>query len=265
MEQDGFLRNLWHGVADLVFPRPELCAVCGRDDSHPALGVCDRCLRRLPFIIPPICGRCGRMLRLCAAEDNSCRECAREKFYFTKARAVCVYEGAARAYLHDVKFRRAQPLARALAAILAAHAREHGEFRRYEVIVPVPLHSRRLQERGFNQAEVLARAVGASLRRPVHPEALLRQQYTQFQSKLGMERRRENVHKAFRAAVPDCLAGRRVLLIDDILTTGYTASECASAILRAGAREVGVLTLANGVFEENWLVKPMDDNMAKKD
>ena len=110
---------------------------------------------------------------------------------------------------------------------------------------------------------MLANAVGAVLHRPVAMEVVARTRQTETQSRLDRERRRENVHSAFSVVEPGRVAGRRALLIDDILTTGYTASECARALLRAGAIEVGVLTLANGVIEGQWLTDPVDP--AKKD
>ncbi|MGE5550160.1 MAG: ComF family protein [Bacteroidota bacterium] len=253
MSARDFWRELQRGLTELVFPPLERCAVCDRDALRPTLALCRDCLRRLPFLAPPLCSRCGRLLRLCAARDGACRECARERFFFSRARAVCLYEGAARAYLHEVKFHRSLPLARALAGVLAAYVREQGGFQSYEAILPVPLHARREAERGFNQAAVLAGAVGAVLHRPVVMEAAARIRQTETQSRLDRERRRENVKAAFSIVDPGAVTGRRVLLIDDILTTGYTASECARALLRAGAVEVGVLTLANGVLEDQWL------------
>jgi len=252
VERGRFWRELWDGCTELVFPAVESCAVCDRKAIGPSLGLCPTCLRRLPFITPPICACCGRLLRLEAADGGSCRECTRERLFFARARAVCLYEGPARAYLHEVKFHRSQRLVRALAGVFATYVREQGGFRYYQAVLPVPLHARRQAERGFNQAAVMAQAVGAVLRRPVYMDNLTRARQTETQSQLDREQRRENVRGAFRIIDPSVLAGLRILLIDDILTTGYTASECARAILRAGAKEVGVLTLANGVLDEDW-------------
>ncbi|MGE5599006.1 MAG: ComF family protein [Bacteroidota bacterium] len=252
MATGGFWQDLLHGLTDLVFPPMRRCAVCDRETGA-RLPFCRGCLERLPLIAPPICRRCGRMLRLCASADGTCRECARESFYFQQARAACLYEGPVREYLHQVKFHRSYDMAVALADLLAVFVREEGTFRRYQAVVPVPLHGRREAERGFNQAAVLARAVAGVLSRPLLPRAVVRFRPTETQSRLGRERRRDNVRDAFQAAEPGLLRGRRILLVDDIMTTGYTVSECARAILRAGAVEVGVLTLANGVLDDQWL------------
>ncbi|MCL6548284.1 MAG: ComF family protein [Alicyclobacillus sp.] len=250
----GFLRDLAIGLGDLFFPRPEPCAICDRAAARPMVGLCADCLSRLPFLAPPLCERCGRLLRFEAANRRICAECERERLFFARARAVCLYEGPARAYLHEVKFRRSLSLARALAGLLAVYAREERDLLRgYEVIVPVPLHSRREEERGFNQAAVMAGAVGEALRRPVLAGVLLRTRQTEAQSRLDRKARRENVRGAFRVALPSALVGRRALLVDDIMTTGYTASECARVMLRAGALEIGLLTLANGSLDEEWL------------
>ncbi len=246
-------RDLWRGVGDLVFPPPERCAVCDNEAVRPSVRLCADCLRRLPFLRPPLCERCGRMLRLCAAQDGSCRECSHERLFFSRARAACLYEGPARAYLHEVKFHRSSPLTTALADVLAAYVREQGGFRWYQVVVPVPLHAQRETERGFNQAAILAAAVARTLRRPFCREAVIRTRQTEAQSRLARDKRLQNVQGAFCVVDPSTLSGRRVLLVDDILTTGYTASECARVILRSGAIEVGVLTLANGVPDDAWL------------
>ena len=249
----GIWQDFWRGLVDLVYPPPIFCAVCGREAIGAELSLCRDCLRRLPIIAPPICDRCGRLLRLCATAGGTCRECARESFFFMRARAVCLYDGPVRAYLHEVKFRRSLPLALALAGVLASYAREQRIFREAELLVPVPLDPIKQAERGFNQAAVLAEAVGKVLRRPVMGKALARTRQTETQSRLDRDRRRQNVHGAFRVSVPAVVAGRRILLIDDILTTGFTASECARILLRAGAAEVTVLTFANGILEEIWL------------
>ncbi|MGQ9779230.1 MAG: double zinc ribbon domain-containing protein [Bacillota bacterium] len=249
----GLWREILTGLGDLLFPPPLRCAVCGREMARSEVNLCPDCLSRLPFLTPPLCTRCGRLIRLGAARREICPECERERLFFARARAVCLYDGPARAYLHEVKFRRSLTLARALAGLLALYAREEKElFHPYEVIVPVPLHAEREMERGFNQAAVMATAVGEALRRPVLNGVLIRSRQTEAQSRLDRRGRRENVRGAFRVTVPAAIAGRRALLIDDIMTTGYTASECARVMLRAGAVEIGVLTLANGSLDEDW-------------
>jgi len=238
----------------LIYPGPSACAVCDNESMHASIALCRHCFQQLNLLAPPLCARCGRLLRLSAADARNCRECAKEKLFFSQARAVCLYDGAVRAYLHEVKYNRALVLARALAGVLAAYAREHaGYYRRYRIVIPVPLHVAKIGERGFNQADVLAKAVGQALRRPVHSRLLQRTRQTETQSRLIRDHRRDNVREAFRVTEPNLLNGRGVLLIDDILTTGFTASECARAMLSSGAAEVGVLTLANGVLEEEWL------------
>lgn len=240
------------GLSQLLYPPAYTCAVCDRETGL-GLAWCPDCLGRLPFIVPPICEVCGRLLRLTAAANGSCRECGSEKLFFSRARAVCLYEGPVRAYLHEVKFHRSLTLAKALAGLLARFAREDRSHRRYDTIVPVPLHRQRLEERGFNQAAVMADAVAKALGRPVASGAVVRTRRTESQSRLDRNRRRENVRGAFQVRDPAAIAGRRVLLIDDILTTGYTASECARVMLRAGAVDVGILTVANGCLEADWL------------
>jgi ComF family protein len=152
--------------------------------------------------------------------------------------AALEFQGTARALVHGLKFRGQLPLARTLGAELAGAVRARGPVSA-ELIVPVPLHRRRLRERGFNQSSELARVVGAELGLPVSsPGVVVRQRRTVPQTELeGAGARQRNVSGAFRVD-PEAVAGRRVALLDDVMTTGATAYELARAVRAAGT--VGV-------------------------
>jgi len=159
---------------------------------------------------------------------------------FDAAFAYGEYEGALRKLIHEFKYSRVTPLAGKLGPLLSrALPREQS----FDVIVPMPLHWRKRLERGFNQSELLARVLSRRTGIPV-ANALRRRKGTVPQAGLTRSQRRTNVAGAFEADQRERIDGRHVLLIDDVLTTGATASACASVLKRAGARRVTVLTLA---------------------
>ena len=193
------------------------------------------------------CARCGWPFPDPAgargAEVPLCQRCREAQDHFRVARAVLRYrdDGVARAAILLMKHGRRLSLLRHLARLLAETTPQYLSLQEWDGLVPVPLHWVRRWRRGFNQAEVLARAVGRRHGLPVLGRALSRVRATPLQSG-DFEARRRNVRDAF--AVQREVAGRRLLLVDDVFTTGATANACAAALLQAGAAEVGVLTLA---------------------
>lgn len=149
--------------------------------------------------------------------------------------------------LHAFKFRGRQALAAPLGDLLVEVAARRLPDGAPALLVPVPLHPRRERERGFNQALLLARRLGRARGIPVRADALVRAAATQAQTELDARARRANVRGAFRLRRPEAIAGRHVLLVDDILTTGATLSECARCLREGGAATVGALTVARVV------------------
>jgi ComF family protein len=174
---------------------------------------------------------------------------------FDAAYSFGAYEGRLRELIHLFKYSRVRPLARPLGSYLASAIPRDQSF---DVVVPVPLHWRRLWERGFNQSDLLARAVARRYGAPV-VRALRRRRATATQAGLTNARRRANVAGAFAVKRARAVSGRRVLLVDDVMTTGATASACAGALKRAGSRYVAVLALAR-VDRRAIVAAPMDSS-----
>ncbi|MGE5504673.1 MAG: double zinc ribbon domain-containing protein [Actinomycetota bacterium] len=231
-------------VIDAVLP--PLCLSCGTVVAEPG-ALCPDCWGRLAFVSAPCCSVCGHPFEFDPAELGEgavCGSCARKAPPWRRARAVFRYDDASRPLV--LRFKHADRLegapafarwmARAGAELLAGA----------DVIVPVPLHRWRLLARRYNQAAVLAMALGRQSGVPVVPDLLLRTRRTPPQGHLPRETREANVKGAF-AIHPrrlDRVQGRTVLLVDDVMTTGATIGECARVLARAGASAVDVLTLA---------------------
>lgn len=217
---------------DLLFPR--WCLGCGKEGDY----FCPACEGTLTQIAPPLCPRCG-----CPEPGGKlCPACARESPALDGIRAPFRFEGLAREAVHQLKYRNlrvlAEPLARFLHRFLQSNPVPG------EVLVPVPVHARRLRERGYNQSELLARELGRLAGLPVVTGSLVRSRFATPQaSSASVRERRQNVTGAF-ACRDERLKGRRVLLIDDVATSGATLGAAAEALKEMGAGSVWGLVLA---------------------
>lgn len=227
---------------DLVFP--PLCAICRRllgDGRRDPL--CGPCWQSLERIAPPWCRCCGTPLGI----EGLCEACRRRRPDFAYARAAARYGDLVREAIHAFKFGRRPGLAEPLGDLLAALGLSALPGAAPDLLVPVPLHRRRKRERGYDQALLLARRLERAWGVPVAADALVRVTATAPQTDLDAVERRRNVRDAFAVTRAERIAGRHIVLVDDVLTTGATAGECARVLLRAGAAAVGILTVARTV------------------
>jgi competence protein ComFC len=222
------LRPYLEALADLFYPR--WCVACGRRSSDV---LCRPCFESLPFLRGRACGRCGLPT---AVAVPVCGACKNVDFAFETARAPLRYEGVGKEIVHALKYRGYTPVVGRLAVPLLAEAVVGGRF---DAVVPVPLHRSRLRRRGFNQAALLARGLARRINTPVS-DTLQVVRSTRDQVDLSAAERRENVAGAFSAR---SRARGRLLVVDDVFTTGATTTACAAALLRAGAAEVHAVTL----------------------
>ncbi len=231
------------GIVDLLFP--PRCPACGVRVAQP--GFCPPCRASIPPIAAPICPRCGVPFAG-VGPTHLCSRCVSRPPRFALARACAAYERQAPNPLIDVLQRFKYGRDVSVGKVLTAYMTERLPLAvDHDLIVPVPLHRQRLRWRGFNQSVTLARAVGRIAGRPVDPLILARVRATAPQVGLGISERRRNVRGAFAVRRPEALRGRRVLLVDDVMTTGATAEACAYALRHSGAREVEVLVLARAL------------------
>ena len=208
--------------------------------------MCRSCGGRLPMIRPPCCPLCGRPVMTRGGASHVCGACrVRPRGAIARVCAAGLYDAGLKRLIHLYKYRRHQFLAAPLGDLLAAQAASSGVLDGIDCLAPIPLHWIRERWRGFNQARELAVRVARSRGTPVlPPRGLRRVRRTTPQVGLDARGRRENIKGAFATRRPELVRGRRVALVDDVLTTGATADECARTLMRAGATEVRLLVLA---------------------
>jgi len=198
----------------------------------------------------PWCPRCGlpfaSPVALRESPTHLCAACRDREPPFDRARSAVVYEGVAASAIHLMKYQRRRLLARPLGALLLPLLEE---LEPVDGVIPVPLHVQRLREREFNQALVLAQVVCRARGWPLWWEGLERTRPTRAQVGLDAAERRRNVRRAFLVRKPAAVEGKRILLIDDVMTTGSTVHECARVLKRAGANHVQVVTVARQLRE----------------
>ncbi|RZB34773.1 MAG: hypothetical protein SRB1_00541 [Desulfobacteraceae bacterium Eth-SRB1] len=220
--------------------------------------LCPDCSNSFIPVESPICLSCGIMFKSREGEDHICGECIRSPKKIRRCRAPGVYDKALMAMIHSLKYKGKIQLARPLGMLLFSAFMSCWDKESIDVIVPVPLHIKRFRKRGFNQSFLLIRdwvqlAKSLSINFAhieIDKHLLLRNRWTQPQTGLDRRQRAANIKNAFSINESSNISGiieKRILLVDDVYTTGATANECAKVLLRGGAESVDVLTLARAV------------------
>lgn len=231
---------------DLLLPRG--CVACGENwPSSAESSWCDRCLEKIPWIRSPICPHCGRPFHKSPSCGNHlCGDCELARYPFQSARSAALHWGVVRQGIHNLKFggqlHWIPPLVELLESAWTDEMRKGTDC-----IVPVPLHVKRLRQRGFNQAALLARALGKAAGIPVRYDVLARSVWTEPQTRLKREERLENVKGAFVVSRPSDVRGKRILLLDDVFTTGSTLCECTRVLKKCGAAQIHALTVSRSL------------------
>lgn len=233
--------NDWRGIFSLLYP--PVCTVCG-ESVEPNEYLCDACDDKIVRIVPPFCSKCSEPFAGAITGPFDCANCGHRKLHFEAAVAAYRARGIIRRVILDFKYGRQMHLRHLLGQWLAAALSDARlRDRHFDVIVPVPLHPARERERGFNQAGLLADLLSGKMSILAKP-VLERTRYTTTQTAFDRVERMENLRNAFRLRKKADVRGLRVLLIDDVLTTGSTVSECARILKEAGASSVYAATAA---------------------
>ena len=231
------LTDLYSGLMDLIYP--PFCLVCGKPGSE---YLCAKCIEQIDIIEPPFCSKCGF-----PCETLLCEDCHDRDFVFERSCSVGTFDGVLRKAILALKFQGhivvADPLGEMIArAFITTPIAGH-----VDIVVPIPIHKRRRLERGFNQAEELSRKLCDRSRLALELGALYKPEETSHQVDLPKDKRAINLRDAFVVRDPGKVRGKRVLLVDDVFTTGSTLNEAARVLLNAGAKSVYGFTLARSL------------------
>ncbi|MGP0629205.1 double zinc ribbon domain-containing protein [Nitrospina sp. 32_T5] len=236
-----WIRNLF----DVLFPRP--CIGCGGRRLDDGEFLCGLCRDHVPFILPPFCATCGQpgeMEYEYPTEDFECGLCRKNTYRFDRARSLGVYGSVLKELVHFIKYQSHPGAIGDIASLIEQNLKESGETYSGLEIIWVPLHRHKLKERGFDQSYVLADRLARLCNLPLVEGSLCRVRDTPPQARKTRAERMENVKGAFKVTCPERIAGRRLLVVDDVFTTGATVNEVAKVLKRAGADRVEVFTLA---------------------
>ena len=271
------LRSICHIFLDMIFP-PK-CLVCSRlfrsssissgtGQSAPALTdakellsrslglltelCCWQCVNELVAISGPLCTCCGLMLKQPQADQHLCGNCTMQPKQFRMARAAISYNQQSTAIIHRFKYGGKIQLAKSLGGLMLNTYLQHWRHEDIDFILPVPLHNQKFRNRGFNQSHLMVNSwkeIYAGSRRiafngRLRTDLLIRSKRTVSQTGLGRQQRLENIKGAFSVRLPKVVDGKKILVVDDVYTTGATVDECARSLLKVGAAQVDILTLA---------------------
>ncbi len=234
-------RGWYKAGLDVLFP--PACIACEQPVEHgAAVLLCCRCMESVHYIQSPLCLCCGKEFVQNSGSDRICGACLAKTFPFKGARALVLYAPPVSTLIHKLKYNGDTSVLLILSEL--AKWFDFTFFEDCEAIVPVPLHKRRLKARGLNQSLLLAQIFFPGASSNIFTDALVRIRDTQPQTGLGKDAREKNLHAAFAVKKQIIVRGKRICLVDDVLTTGTTINECCKTLLKAGVKEVKVLTMS---------------------
>ncbi|RJO65346.1 MAG: ComF family protein [Candidatus Omnitrophota bacterium] len=238
--------RLGKGLKDILYP--PTCIACRKrlPEDNADAPVCRQCYSAIKKNLPPFCYRCGRQLDIRRSVKNLCAECIRKTLHFDRALSPCKYEGVMKELIHAFKYRGKDYLGKDLGELMVDFIKEYGfDMKPIDLIMPIPLYRSKIREREFNQAQVLGDFVAKAFNKESICDGLIRHRQTRPQAELQGQARMQNIKGCFSLTSADLVKERNILLIDDVLTTGATASEAAAVLKKAGAHTIFVMTLAN--------------------
>jgi ComF family protein len=236
------INQLLTDISNVIFP--PRCLACAEIFAEPQKQVfCRSCHEKIRYMTGSHCPVCGITYPDSPAQNHICGNCLEDKPYYSCARAVASFETILMEAIHQFKYGRNIFAGDALASFMADFSYPDFEFAEYSLFIPVPLHVKKLRERGFNQSLILANALSKKHEIPVNFSLLKRHKFTLTQTGLNKAEREKNIKGAFIVTDPEKIAGKSVILIDDVYTTGSTLNECAKTLIKARAEKVAVLTL----------------------
>ena len=239
----GFFAKTFHNFGKIFFPSNIKCLVCGDDLKQVQdIEVCDKCMQKLEFITDDkCCNRCGAPV---TGEAKFCLNCKSGDREFDLGRSVFVYKDDIARLIAGFKYKNRPYLHKTFGLFLAELLKELDW--EIDFIMPIPLTPARLKWRGYNQTELLARVVSEKSGIPLDTTTLIKEKDTDSQATLNLQERRKNLRSSFKVTDKNTIKGKRILLIDDVMTTGSTANACANVLKKSSAERVFIITIAHG-------------------
>jgi len=228
---------------NLLFPQKPHCVICSRKLAMESSIICQECRDKIIPLNEPLCRKCGKPLHI-QRKDMLCNDCQEEYRAFVQARSYGHYEGILKQLIYEFKYHGKQEIAEVLGNLMFDVLKQL-TWPSFDYIIPLPLHAKRLRERGYNQAYLLAKVLARQSGVPIFRD-LIRVKPTEHQTLLDKTLRKENLKEAFKIVKSSKIHEKTVLLVDDVYTTGATSGECSKSLLGAGAKAVYVLTCARG-------------------
>lgn len=235
------LQNLLH------FLVPYQCPCCKKFLGEKERGICASCLSEIRWIEPPFCSVCGVPFVSSQVENHPCGSCTLRKRAFHMARALGYYEGTLRLAIQKWKYQERSSLTSFFGEMMGEGFFQYWSPSTIDLLLPVPLHPKRLRERGFNQSLLLAKALSNRTKIPYQKRLLQKVHPTPPLMELHARERERVIKGSFRVVKKEEVVGKSILLVDDVYTTGATVNECAKVLLAAGANRVDVFTLAHAI------------------
>ncbi len=232
------LQAYFSAFTDLLFPK--LCLYCRCRFHEPKSQLCEDCKSRLSFLKDDICEICGT-----PKQGAECQSCQSYDYSFDKARSVFRFTPVVQACIHRLKYHGTIGISTFLAAYAVDYLRSEKPFDKIDIIAPVPLHSTRQRERGFNQAEKLSRHIAAAMGYDHKPKLLFRKKFTQTQTKLSKAEREKNVAAAFGINPKNNITDKSILIVDDVFTTGSTVNAISKLLKSNNVSQIYILTIAH--------------------
>ncbi|MDD5772993.1 MAG: ComF family protein [bacterium] len=243
------VREIIDAFVDFIWP-PK-CLICDNSLEDGKKFICDECAKGVNLFSPPFCFHCGKPLFYSGdLSERLCAPCKEKKGHFDRAFIIGSYENSLREAVHQFKYNKKAALRKYFSVLINDYVEKNNVLDKVDVIVPVPLFLTKKRERGFNQSELLAKEISKKWSLPVSTKNLYRARHTEPQYNLDYTGREKNIKGAFKLKDKDIIEGKRVLLIDDVVTTGATINECSRILKNEGkAKDVFVLSLAGKLLD----------------
>ncbi len=237
------INQFWSAVKRICFP--PVCLDCStklpNGTGQGGTLFCNSCYYEIKLLTGPLCSKCGKAFPVSVGTNHLCSTCLTYNWHFSSAKAVGIYKGPLAKAVQSFKYRGKTVCLTSFKSLKDKVTLPNAND--FDLIIPVPLHKKKLKERGFNQALVLSRILYPEEIKKINANILIRIRWTEPQTGLSGSARRRNLRNSFKV-ISSKIKGKNILLVDDVFTTGTTANECARTLRKAGAYDVQVITLA---------------------